>query len=226
MAPIQTHDDPIKAVFDALYEMFDCVDEMLADAVNAVFQGDKELAERVRQDDDRVDALELKIDWACEGILAGTALEGDDLRKILTAVKINKDLERIGDHCKNIAKSVTYLECSTLWRSQTHIMAMADVVRAILRTARETFTRQDRLLARKVLARDRQVDREYQTVMDTAVALCQAHPDQAEAFVHVVLMSKALERIADHARNIARSAVFCIEGVDIRHMNVQQAKSH
>ncbi len=222
MTKALTVDEEIKAVFDTLTEMFDRVDELLADAVNAVFQGDATLAQHVRDEDAKVDALELKIDWACERILAGHHLGGNDLRKILTAIKINKDLERIGDHCKTVAKSVRYLGCSAQWRSQTHIMEMADVVRSILRKARETFTQQDRLLARKVLALDRQVDREHKTVIATVVALCKSHPEEAEAFVHLVLMSKALERIADHARNIARSAVFFIEGVDIRHKHLHR----
>lgn len=220
MPQARTVDDEIKTVFDTLTEMFDRVDELLADAINAVFRGDTVLAQRVRQEDAKVDALELQIDWVCERILNNHHLEGENLRKILTAIKINKDLERIGDHCKNVAKRVTYLERTSLWRSQTHIMEMADVVRAILRKARQTFTQQDRLLARKVLAHDRQVDREHKAVLATAVTLCRTHPEEAEAFVHLVLMSKALERIADHARNIARSSVFFIEGVDIRHKHL------
>ena len=73
-----------------------------------------------------------------------------------------------------------------------------------------------------MLALDRQVDREHKTVVETVLALCRNHPEEAEAFVHLVLMSKALERIADHARNIARSAVFFIEGIDIRHKHLHR----
>ena len=219
---MQTLEQEVKIVFDLLGEMFDRVDEQLADAVNAMFGNDTRLAHRVRETDRKVDALELKIDRGCIYILGTFHPEATILRKIIAAMRINADLERIGDLCKNVAKKVIYVEQSTLWRSQTHIIDMADAVRTIVREAREAFIRQDRLKARQVLAYDRQVDRAYREVIEAIIALCHTHPGEAEALVHLVTMSKALERIADHAKSIVRSVVFFIEGVDIRHQKVQR----
>lgn len=220
---MRTLEHEVKAVFDLLREMFDRVDEQLVDTVNAMFSGDLRLVHRVREIDRKVDALELKIDRGCEYILASFHPEGAALRKVLAAMRINADLERIGDLCRNVAKKVPYLEQSSLWRSQTHVIDVADAARTIVREAREVFIQQDRLKARQVLAYDRRVDRAYREVIDTIIALCRAHPEHAEALVHLVTMSKALERIADHAKGIARSVVFFIDGVDIRHQKVQQA---
>ena len=220
---MQTLDHEVKAVFDLLFEMFDRVDEQLVDTVNAMFSGDLRLAQRVREVDRKVDALELKIDRGCQYILEAYHPEGAALHKVIAAMRITADLERIGDLCRNVAKKVPSLEKSALWRSQTHVIDMADAARAIVREAREAFIQQDRLKARQVLAFDRQVDRAYREVIETIIALCRAHPEHAEVLVHLVTMSKALERIADHAKSIARSVVFFIDGVDIRHQKVQRA---
>ena len=214
---MQTLEHEVKVVFNLLCEMFDRVDEQLADAVNALCAGDARLAQRVRETDRKVDALELKIDWGCEYILGTFHPEEEALRKVIAAMRINADLERIGDLCKNVAKKVSYLQQSTLWRSQTHIIDMADAVRAIVREAREAFIQQDRLKARQVLAYDRQVDRAYREVIEAIIALCSAHPEHAEALVHLITMSKALERIADHATNIAEDVIYLVDGEIARH---------
>lgn len=220
--PIQRHlDKELLTLRRLLLDMSDLVDEQIADALNAVGQCDVELAEAVRQRDDEVDEFELKVDHQCERILALHTPVAVDLRLLITAVKINTDLERIGDHAKNLAKHAKHLvDCSELIK-RTQIQEMADMARQILHDAQDAFVNHDRVLARQVLARDRQVDRIYRQTVHTIVELCREMPENADALVHLVTMSKAVERIADHAENIAESVVFLIEGVDIRHRDVQ-----
>lgn len=210
-------DAAIEDVFVLVGTMFDHVDEQLADAVNALFTQDAQLAWRVRTTDRTIDALELEIDQACETILGTHHPEGVHLRRVIAAMRINADLERIGDLSKNIAKKVGLLNEFHLWRSETQFLDMADTVRVIVRKARDAFAECDRLKARQVLALDRRVDRAYRDIVDTIIRLCQAHPQEAPALVHLVTLSKAMERIADHAKSIARSVVYYIEGIDIRH---------
>ncbi len=216
--PVHRHlDDELEILRNLLLEMTTIVDEQLAEAINAVSTCDVELAARVRANDDAVDALEIKIDRQCERILALQTPVAIDLRLIITAIKINTDLERIGDHAKNMAKYTPHLQdCKGLIEG-TPILKMADVARRILRDAQDAFVQRDRVLARQVLARDREVDSLYDETFRSFVGLVKQHPDRAAALAYLVTMAKAIERIADHAKNIAESVIFLIEGLDIRH---------
>lgn len=205
-----------------LFEMSDVVDEQVAGAIDAVSNCDMELAKHVRERDDEVDRLELDVDHQCERILALFTPVAVDLRLIISAVKVNTDLERIGDHAKNLAKNTQQLErCSDLI-GQTRIREMADEARGVLHEAQDAFMKQDRVLARKVLAHDRLVDRLHDETLKTIAELIREHPDRADELVHLVNMGKSVERIADHAKNIAELVVFLVEGIDIRHRGARE----
>jgi phosphate transport system protein len=221
--PTHRHlDDELLRLRNFLIEMSNLVDEQLADAMNAVTSCNLELAERVRRRDDEVDAMELMVDHQCERILALYTPVAIDLRLIIIAVKINSDLERIGDHAKNLAKNTRHIaNCSHLVK-RTDILEMADVARSILHDVQDAFINRDRLLARKVLPKDKEVDRLHKNTLRTLVEICKEDPNNAEAVVHLISMSKAVERIADHAKNIAEGVVFMVDGVDIRHRKLSK----
>lgn len=215
-------DDELQILWDLLVRMSNVVDEQLADAINALSTCDLALAERVRDRDDEVDALELQIDHQCERILALHTPVAVDLRLLITAVKVNTDLERIGDHAKNLAKNTPFVAgCSDLL-GETRIAEMADTARRILHEVQDAFIKRDRVLARKAIAHDLEIDRLHRETIDTLVRLAKENPENTEALVHLVTMSKAIERVADHAKNIAEAVVFLIEGVDIRHRKLSQ----
>ncbi len=216
-------DDELKRLRALIVRMSDLVDEQLADAINAVSNGDLELANRVRKRDDEVDALELEVDAQCERLLALHTPVAVDLRFIITVVKLNTDLERVGDQAKNIAKTMAYLAGSTRLVKETRIQEMADIARTILHEAQDAFIKQNRVLARQVLAHDKQVDSLHKETFRTIVRLVEEQPEQAEALAHLVTVSKAIERVADHAKNIAEAVVFYVEGQDIRHRKLQTA---
>ena len=223
--PTHRHlDDELQILRNLLVQMAELVDEQLADAINAVSTCDVELGARVHQRDDEVDALELEVDHQCTRILALHTPVAVDLRLIITAVKLNTDLERIGDHAKNLAKHTRNLEGCLDLIQRTPIEEMASMARRILLEAQDSFLKRDRVMARQVLAQDRQVDRLYRETFDTIVRICREEPEQAEACAQLITMSKAIERIADHAKNIAEAIVFLIEGVDIRHRQVQRVE--
>lgn len=222
MTSIHRHiDDELKILRGLIVEMGDLVDEQLAGAIDAVSRGDLDRAARIRQRDDEVDAMELKIDRQCERILALHTPVAVDLRFLITAVKINTDLERIGDHAKNLAKNAHYLGGRSDLVQQTQIQEAADMARRLLHEAQDAFVKRDRVLARQVLAHDRPIDQMHRQTLETVAALCREHPEQAGVLVHLVTMSKSVERIADHAKNIAENVVFLVEGVDIRHRRLQ-----
>lgn len=217
-------DDELRTLRDLLVEMSNVVDEQLAGAIDAVSRCDVKLAEQIRRRDDEVDELELKIDHQCERILALHTPVAVDLRLIITAVKVNTDLERIGDQAKNLAKHTPYLaECGDLIE-RTHIREMADEARKVLHEAQDAFTKRDRVLARQVLTHDRQIDRMHKETVNAISDLVREKPENAAVLVHLVTMSKAVERIADHAKNIAEHVVFMVEGIDIRHRRTPETK--
>ncbi|MEX0601086.1 MAG: phosphate signaling complex protein PhoU [Rhodothermales bacterium] len=216
-------DEELVTLRRLLFEMSELVDEQVAGAIDAVSNCDVELAHRVRERDDEVDKLELDVDHQCERILALFTPVAVDLRLIISAVKVNTDLERIGDHAKNLAKNTQKLERCLDLIEKTRIREMADEARGMLHEAQDAFMKQDRVLAREVLAHDRHVDRLHDETLKTIAGIIRAQPERADEIVHLVNMSKSVERIADHAKNIAELVVFLVEGVDIRHRGAQAA---
>lgn len=215
-------DDELQILRRLLLEMSEVVDEQVAGAIDAVSRADLDLAAKVRERDDEVDEYELRIDRQCERILALFNPVAVDLRLIISAVKVNTDLERIGDHAKNLAKTAQYLASGLDMIEKTKIREMADAARSVLHEAQDAFVRRDRVLARQVLARDRLIDQYHKETLETITRLVRDYPDQAGVLAHLITMSKSVERIADHAKNIAELVVFLVEGVDIRHPGLQE----
>ena len=215
-------DDELLVLRDLLMEMTYLVDEQLADAVDALSRLDLEQAERVRMRDDEIDALEIKIDRQCERILALHHPVASELRFIITAVKINTDLERIGDHAKNLARATAVVAESPEVLTATRLTDMADAARAMLRKVQDAFVAADRVAAREVVADDQTVDRLYLDVLAALVAYGQEHPEHLRAVSRLITSAKSIERISDHAKNIAEQVVFLVEGTDIRHRKLRQ----
>ena len=203
-------------------DMLRCVTDQLEEAALALLERDTDRANAVRVSDDEIDALELHIDSLCERILALHTPVAVDLRLILTAVKINTDLERIGDHAKNLAKSTAPLADWEAFLEQTELRALARTVRDELAGAAQAFLDQDADYAREIIERDEEANALYNGIFDTITRLSQKHPEGSEALVYLVTAAKALERIGDHAKNIAESTVFLEEGKDIRHGGLEE----
>ncbi|PSQ92512.1 MAG: phosphate transport system regulatory protein PhoU [Bacteroidetes bacterium SW_4_67_19] len=212
--PLDEKIDELRRLQEAMLQR---VTGQFEEAALALLERDTERAEKVRQSDDEIDALELRIDNLCERILALHTPVAVDLRLILTAVKINTDLERIGDHAKNLAKSTAPLADWEAFLEQADLRDLARTVRDILTGACEAFLEEDPDRARAVIERDEEANQLYNNIFDTTARLSREHPEGSEALIYLVTAAKALERIGDHAKNIAESTVFLEEGKDIRH---------
>lgn len=215
--PARRLEDEITLLRNKLLSMVDTVDEQCADAITALLERDTELATQVIERDDEIDQMELAIDGICERILALHQPVAIDLRLIITAIKVNTDLERIGDHCKNLAKGTGHLTRYRNVLPETYIEEMAESVRSMLRMALAAFVQQDGEKAREVLASDQQIDMLHLKNFIALSKLSEEEPHLSEATAHLITISKALERISDHATNIAEDVIFLIEGIDIRH---------
>lgn len=205
-----------------LLDMATIVAEQFTDAVDALLSHDVTAAERVMQRDREVDALELEVDKYCERILARHQPVATDLRTLLTVEKINTDLERIGDHCRNLARNAEHVTEAPGVLDAVQLRAMSHTARRMLDEAKQAFLDQDADLARSIPDLDDEVDRLHHDNFRALVGYLQNHPAHAEVAAHLITASKAIERISDHSTNIAKGVVFLIEGVDLRHTSVQE----
>ncbi|MFP4228365.1 MAG: phosphate signaling complex protein PhoU [Salinivenus sp.] len=204
-----------------LLDMATIVAEQFTDAVDALMDHDLERAEAVVERDREVDAIELEVDKYCERILARHQPVATDLRTLLTVEKINTDLERIGDHCRNLARNTEHVTEAPGVLDSIKLREMSVTARRMLDDAKQAFLDRDVELARRIPDLDDKVDRLHHENFRTLVDYIRTHPEHAEVAAHLITASKALERISDHSTNIAKSVVFLIEGVDLRHPDVQ-----
>jgi phosphate transport system protein len=205
-----------------LLDMATIVAEQFTDAVDALLDHDVERAERVVERDKEVDALELEVDGYCERILARHQPVATDLRTLLTVEKINTDLERIGDHCRNVARNAEYVTEVPDVLDVLKLREMSETARRMLDDAKQAFLDQDAELARRIPSLDDEVDRLHRENFQALVNYIREHPEHAEVAAHLITASKAVERISDHSTNIAKGVVFLIEGEDIRHAGIQE----
>ncbi|NNE34260.1 MAG: phosphate transport system regulatory protein PhoU, partial [Rhodothermales bacterium] len=147
-----------------------------------------------------------------------------DMRMLVTAIKVNTDLERIGDHSANIAKHVPFLAAvPSFVYEQTRIQDMGRDAGHILNKTRAAFLSQDSKAAHEILPLDADVDRLYKNAFAKIIELGEAHSEYAEGLAYLLIVTKSLERICDHAMNIAESVIFQVDGTDIRHQRNQKA---
>lgn len=217
MAIHRSLDDELRHLDRLLIRMFDRVEEQVSDTMKLIFDQDEELRKTIRRKEAEVDALELAIDGECERILALNHPVAGELRLIIVAVKINTDLERIGDHCDNIARKAPDMVHHAGALDKTRFDDMAELTLKMLRDARTAFFSRDRALAQKILEQDLNVDEFHRQNFEALIDFGNDNPSTIEFIAHVIAVSQGLERISDHATNIAQSVIFLIEAVDVRH---------
>ena len=201
-----------------LVAMAERVDGMVEAAVRAVVTRDTPLAEATIAIDREVDRCELECDELCLLVLARWQPMASDLRSITIALKMVTDLERIGDLAVNICERALQLNAQPAFEYET-IPKMVVIVREMLGDAVRAFVELDSELARTVLPRDDEVDEYYHTVFRALMQLMRDDPTLLDRGIHVQSVAKFLERIGDHATNLAEQAIFMAAGKDVRHLH-------
>ncbi len=199
-----------------LLVMAGAAEEQVRDAMRALVDRDHAMAERVLTGDEAINQLHIEIDERCFQLLALHQPVATDLRVVVSAVKINSDLERVGDFAINIGEAtLRYLEHPSV-KPLVDIPRMADIAQGMLRDALDAYVRQDTVLAQNVLDRDDSLDGlKDQVFRDLLGFMCSNKMTQPA--LDLLLISRHLERIGDHATNIAEEAIFIVSGLDIRH---------
>ncbi|MBI4511123.1 MAG: phosphate signaling complex protein PhoU [Deltaproteobacteria bacterium] len=194
------------------------VEEMLRSAIRALVDRDMELAQRMIAMDHQVNRLEVETDELCLRILARRQPVASDLRFITIALKLVTDLERIGDLVVNICERVIELNQEEPLKPYRSIQLMADAAEGMLRDALDAFVKGDAERAQEVLRRDAVVDDYYHQLFRELLTYMMENPRNIYRATRLQSVAKYLERIGDHATNLAEMVVFMVKGKDIRHM--------
>ncbi|MDX1505414.1 MAG: phosphate signaling complex protein PhoU [Spongiibacter sp.] len=206
-----------------MLEMGGLVEKQVADSINAFMSLDSGIAEEVKRGDQLVNALESAIDEECTIILARRQPTASDLRMVLSISKALSDLERMGDEATKVADAAMKLgELGGLPRSVLEIRHIGDHVLTMVRNALDAFARFDSEMALKVAEEDSAVDMEYGTAMRSLVTYMMEDPRSISSVLQVLWALRSLERVGDHARNIAEHVIYLVKGADVRHADIEE----
>ena len=197
----------------------------IADATRALVERRPSLAQRVVDEDDEVDRLELEIDDICFEILAREQPVASDLRFITTAMKIVADIERIGDNGVNIARGALEIMHEPELKPIIDIPVAAAAAKRILKESLDAFVNSDAALAKRVIQDDRYIDDVCEQMLRELLTYMFEDPSTVSRALRLMFVARNLERIGDHAANIAEMVIFLVEGQDVRHRQAAKAKA-
>ena len=216
--PITRHfQEDLQVLKGRLLTMGGLAEERVRMAVQAMVERDRDLVDRVLSGDLPINELHIEVDQRCFRLLALHQPMAGDLRTIVAAVKINTDLERVGDLAVNIAEATSRYLSHAPVKPHIDIPLMADHAQTMLRDALESFVQRDTALAQAVLDRDDRLDGLKTQVFRELLTYMLQDPRTVEPALDLVLVSRHLERIGDHATNIAEDVIFLVSARDVRH---------
>jgi phosphate transport system protein len=215
--PVRHFQEEIEAMQGRLLEMGGLAEERVRAAVHGLATRDTGLIEKVMRGDEPINRLHIEVDERCFRLLALYQPMATDLRAIVAAVKINSDLERVGDLAVNIAEAATRYVTHPPVKKLIDIPRMGDIAQSMLRDALDAYVRRDTALAQHVLNEDDQLDALKTQVFRELLTYMLHAPATVEPALDLILISRHLERIGDHATNIAEDVIFMVSALDVRH---------
>ena len=213
----QHFEGDLEALKHRLLHMGALVEAQTNKALVSLMERRADFAKTVIDGDPEVNLLQIEIDDRCLKMLALQQPMATDLRLITSAMKMGSDLERIGDQAVNIAETCLKLVEKPPLRPVIDIAEMSDIAQKMTRDALDSFVSRNAALAREVLLRDDRVDQLKDRVFRVLLTHMMADPGTIERALGLILISRNIERIADHATNIAEEVIFLVEGKDVRH---------
>jgi phosphate transport system protein len=215
---METHfQQELNRLKENLLKMAGLVEKAINNAIDALVKRDTALAEKTIAEDEKINQMEIKIDEHCLRLLALHQPMAADLRFITSAMRINTELERIGDQAVNIAERVIALNLEPQLKPYIDLPRMAEITQSMVKDVLDAFVNRDPQLARSVCERDDQVDALNDQVFRELLTYMISDPQTITRAVHIILVSRCLERIADHATNIAEGVIFMVKALVIKH---------
>lgn len=207
-----------------LLEMGGVVERQVTDSVDALLEGNTELAEKVLENEKDVDSMEVMIDEESTQIIARRQPAASDLRLVISIIKMVADLERIGDEASKIAKmGIRLAEEGKAPRGYVEVRHICTHVSKMVHDALDAFARFDVDVALETIKSDQTVDAEYRSAIRSLMTFMMEDPRSITQIQSVLWVLRALERVGDHASNIAEQVIFMVKGKDVRHLSVDEA---
>lgn len=209
---VKAFDDEIGQLRGLIAEMGGLAEVAIARSIDALVRRDTDLAREIIYSDARIDALEVEVDRLAVKIIALRAPMADDLRDVISALKISGIIERIGDYAKNIAKRVGDVEGRAKIEPLLLIPAMAEIAQTMVRDVLNAFASRNSSLAVEVVDRDLKVDEFYNSIFRNLVAHMMENPATISSAAQLLFVARNLERVGDHATNIAELVYYAATG--------------
>ena len=215
---MQRHfDEELNQLKERLLRMSSLAEQAISSTIKALIDRDAELAADVAKSDDPINMLEIEIEEFCLKLLALHQPQAGDLRFIIAAMKINNDLERVGDLAVNVAKVTKYLIKIPVVKSLNEISDMAKAAQKMLKDSLDAFVNKDAQLAKDVCKRDDEVDSMNKHIFMNFLSSVSKDPKTIEYTVDLILIAKNFERIADHSTNICEDVIYLVDGKTVKH---------
>jgi phosphate transport system protein len=223
------YDQELEAIRSKVLLMGGMVETQFDEALNAFRVGDAAKADKAMADDHAVNQLEVQLDDACSHLIVRRQPAANDLRTVMATIKVITDLERIGDEATKIARTSKSLHARGVvgFNHYDMVRAISRATCDLLHDALDAFARLDGKQALQLIAADEVVDHEFRTIMRNLITHMMEDPRTISSALDTLWVAKAIERIGDHAKNIAEYVIYVVEGRDIRHsklVNHEQAE--
>lgn len=220
-------DSELNGVSSRVMEMGGLVESQIRTAVYALSQFSSEAADQVTEMETRVNTMEIDIDRELSSIIARRQPTARDLRLLIAISKTTANLERVGDEAEKIARMVRSIIRSGAPRSlpSLELRVAADMASALLRKALDAFARLDTAAAVSILKEDDLIDKEFDGFVRKLITYMMEDPRMISPSLDLLFLAKAIERIGDHAKNIAEFIIYVVKGEDIRHTSMEQIES-
>jgi phosphate transport system protein len=220
------YDLDLEAIRSKVLLMGGLVESQLRDAMDCFRTGNAVQAEQVIKGDENVNRLEVTLDDTCSHLIVKRQPAANDLRTVMATIKVITDLERIGDEATKIAraaKTILGRDAAAISHYET-VRVIAASAGDMLHDALDAFARLDAKQAAKLIAQDQLIDHEFRSIMRNLITFMMEDPRTISAALDTLWVAKAIERIGDHAKNIAEYVIYVVEGKDIRHTDYAAAK--
>jgi phosphate transport system protein len=217
------YEEELRGLRSGLLKMGGLVERQIADAIESLVERNTAQARETIERDSEVNRMDTEMDERCIRLLALHQPAASDLRFITTGLKITTDLERISDNAVNICERAIELNEEPQLKPYIDIPRMAEITQTMVKDSLDAFMRDDTMLAQEVIERDDEVDRLNYQIYRELLSYMAEDPQTIPRATRILFVSKYLERIADHATNIAEMVVYMVKGSTIRHMEKKKA---
>ena len=216
-------DSELEAVRSTVLQMGGLVEQQIQNAIDTVTSGDLVTIDAVIARDKEVNRMEVELDERCSHIIARRQPAAGDLRMLITVVKMITDLERIGDEAEKIARMARMIrEAERAFMPRIELAHMAEAALVMLRLALDAFARLDVVAAANVVRKDIAVDDEFRSVIRQMITFVMEDPRTISRSIELLFIAKAIERIGDHAKNMAEYTIYMVKGRDVRHIGIEE----